>query len=165
MGKLKTFLKYIIWIVSLAAFSALLIYIGLNSTYKNIEAIQKPISQINVEIAQATTVNKKIYGKVTNTEENYINDKYIRVEIFNKRMESMGTKYLKIEDLDVGRTKLFAVNFTAQNIKYYTIDIVEDSVKTEKKKKKAEDLYKDIFTKEELKQRAIIGLLLYMLLV
>lgn len=165
MGKLKTFLKYIIWIVSLAVFSALLIYIGLNSTYKNIEAIQKPISQINVEIAQATTVNGKIYGKVTNTEENYINDKYIRVEIFNKRMESMGTKYLKIEDLDVGRTKLFAVNFTAQNIKYYTIDIVEDSVKTAEEAKKAEDLYKDIFTKEELKQRAIIGLLLYMLLV
>ncbi len=165
MGKLKTFLKYIIWIVSLVAFSALLIYIGLNSTYKNIEAIQKPISQINVEIAQATTVNGKIYGKVTNTEENYINDKYIRVEIFNKRMESMGTKYLKIEDLDVGRTKLFAVNFTAQNIKYYIIDIVEDSVKTAEEAKKAEDLYKDIFTKEELKQRAIIGLLLYMLLV
>ena len=165
MEILKTFLKYIIWIVSLAAFSALLIYIGLNSTYKNIEAIQKPISQINVEIAQATTVNGKIYGKVTNTEENYINDKYIRVEIFNKRMESMGTKYLKIEDLDVGRTKLFAVNFTAQNIKYYTIDIVEDSVKTAEEAKKAEDLYKDIFTKEELKQRAIIGLLLYMLLV
>ena len=165
MGKLKTFLKYIIWIVSLAAFSALLIYIGLNSTYKNFEAIQKPISHINVEIAQATTVNGKIYGKVTNTEENYINDKYIRVEIFNKRMESMGTKYLKIEDLDVGRTKLFAVNFTAQNIKYYIIDIVEDSVKTDEEAKKAEDLYKDIFTKEELKQRAIIGLLLYMLLV
>lgn len=165
MEKLKTFLKYIIWIVSLAAFSALLIYIGLNSTYKNIEPIQKPISQINVEIAQATTVNGKIYGKVTNTEENYINDKYIRVEIFNKRMESMGTKYLKIEDLDVGRTKLFAVNFTAENIKYYTIDIVEDSAKTAEEAKKAEDLYKDIFTKEELKQRAIIGLLLYMLLV
>lgn len=165
MGRLKTFLKYIIWIVSLAAFSALLIYIGLNSTYKNIESIQKPISQINVEIAQATTVNGKIYGKVTNTEENYINDKYIRVEIFNKRMESMGTKYLKIEDLDVGRTKLFAVNFTAENIKYYTIDIVEDSAKTAEEAKKTEDLYKDIFTKEELKQRAIIGLLLYMLLV
>lgn len=165
MGRLKTFLKYIIWIVSLAVFSALLIYIGLNSTYKNIEAVEKPISQINVEIAQATTVNGKIYGKVTNTEENYINDKYIRAEIFNKRMESMGTKYLKIEDLDVGRTKMFAVNFTAENIKYYTIDIVEDSVKTTEEAKKAEDLYKDIFTQKELKQRAIIGLLLYMLLV
>lgn len=59
MGRLKTFRKYIIWIVAFYLFTVICTYIGFNATYNNIDYIEKPIDQINVEIAQSTTVNRK----------------------------------------------------------------------------------------------------------
>ena len=83
MGRLKTFRKYIIWIVAFYLFSMLITYVGLNSTYKDISTSNELSNQVKVDIAQATKVNGRIYGEVTNSEENNLNGKYIKVKIYD----------------------------------------------------------------------------------
>lgn len=162
MGRIKTFAKYIIWLVAFYLFAMLMMYIGLNSSYKNIELSDENSEQIKIDIAQATKVNGRIYGEITSTEENNLNDKYIKVQIYNKKDELIGTKYLKIENTVVNEPKKFIVYFSAENIEKYSVDIVENA---EKEKEETDILYKRVFTDEELKQYAIIGLLLWALIV
>lgn len=161
MGRIKTFAKYIIWLVAFYLFAMLMMYIGLNSSYKNIELSDENSEQIKIDIAQATKVNGRIYGEITSTEENNLNDKYIKVQIYNKKDELIGTKYLKIENTVVNEPKKFIVYFSAENIEKYSVDIVENA---EKEKEETDILYKRVFTDEELKQYAIIGLLLWALI-
>lgn len=161
MGRLKTFRKYILWIVGFYIFSTLLIYIGLNTTYKDINNIESIPECVDVEVAEATKVNGRIYGKITNSEQNNLNGKFLKVQIYNYRNEYVATKYLEIKDTNLNEPKKFAVYFTAENIKGYTIEILEKTEKVEEEKIKAENLFKDIFTNTELKKYAIITLVLY----
>ena len=110
-------------------------------------------------MAQSTSVNGRIYGDVTSTEKNNLNGKYMKVDIFNKRDKLIGTKYLKLENLNLNEPRKFAVNFTADNIKKYEIDIVDDE-QTGGKILEAKRLYSDIFTDDELKGGMIFILVL-----
>ena len=58
MSRMQTFAKYVIWVIAFYFFSAFMIYVGLNSMYKNIE-VNKPLPKgVVVDIAQATSVNR-----------------------------------------------------------------------------------------------------------
>lgn len=59
MDRVQTFAKYVIWIIAFYFFSSFMIYVGLNTTYKNIEATKDLPEGVKVEIAQATSVNRK----------------------------------------------------------------------------------------------------------
>ena len=65
MGRLKTFRKYIIWIILFYLFTMLMTYIGFNSSYKNIESDVETPSQTKIDIAQSTKVNGRIVQKKT----------------------------------------------------------------------------------------------------
>jgi len=58
-----------------------------------------------------------------------------------------------------------AAPMTYENIGYYKVEIVEDSVETQKEVIKITDLYKDIFTDEELRMYAIVSLVLTLILI
>lgn len=160
MGRLKTFRKYILWIIGFYIFTMFCTYVGLNATYEDITAKQDIPTQMEIKLAQATKVNGRIYGEVTSTQENDLNGKYIKVEIYNKSDILTATKYLKIENTNYNEPKKFAVNFTAESIESYTIDIVDDSQKVEEEAARSEELFGDIFTKESLRTIVIIGLIL-----
>ena len=165
MGRIKTFAKYVLWVVGLYIFTMLCTYIGLNATYKNIHDIGELPNQVTILLAQATTVNGRIYGEVTSTEQNNLNGKYIKVGIYTKTGNFAGTKYLKIEDTKINEPKKFAVYFTAENIESYTIEVLEATEETEKDVQNAMDLFQDTFTNEELKTYAIVTLILVLILV
>lgn len=165
MDRLKTFGKYIIWIILLYIFTTFCTYVGFNATYKNINYKDSLPEQVKINMAQATKVNGRIYGEITSTEQNDLNGKYIKVSIYTKTGNLAGEKYLKIENTNINEPKKFAVNFTAENIKYYTVEILEDSVKTQEEAKKAYDLFGDKFTNEELKTYTIITLILTLMIV
>lgn len=59
MGRLQTFAKYVIWLIAFYFFSSFMIYVGLNSMYKNIEANLNLPEGVIVDFAQATSVNRK----------------------------------------------------------------------------------------------------------
>ena len=143
MGRLKTFRKYILWIIGFYIFTMFCTYVGLNATYEDITAKQDIPTQMEIKLAQATKVNGRIYGEVTSTQENDLNG-----------------KYLKIENTNYNEPKKFAVNFTAESIESYTIDIIDDSQKVEEEAARSEELFGDIFTKESLRTIVIIGLIL-----
>lgn len=164
MGRLKTFRKYILWLIGFAIFSWLCTYIGFNSTYKSMESYEIVPNEIDVVVAQSTKVNGRIYGEITNNLQSDFNGKYIKVEILNKNEKVVATKYLKIENAKINEPKKFAVNFTAENIKYYRMKIIDENAKNREEIEKAENLFKDVFTNEELKQYIIVGLLLRLII-
>ena len=161
MDRLKTFRKYVLWVVGFYILSTILIYIGLNSRYKNMTYSGELPGNVVIKLAQSTKVNGKILGEVKSTEDDNLNGKYIKVDIYTSKFSHAGTKYIKIENTEVNIPKKFAVYFTAENIEYYTVEIVSDSEETEQNKKRAIDLFGNEFTDEELKKYAIISLLLY----
>ena len=57
MDRLKTFRKYIIWIIAFFLFSTLISYIGLNAKYKNIESTGEMPGGVKINLSQATSVN------------------------------------------------------------------------------------------------------------
>ena len=161
MDRLKTFRKYVLWVVGFYILSTVLIYIGLNSRYQNMKYSGELPGNVVIKLAQSTKVNGKILGEIKSTEDDILNGKYIKVDIYTSKFSHAGTKYIKIENTEVNVPKKFAVYFTAENIEYYTVEIVSDSEETEQNKKRAIDLFGNEFTDEELKKYAIITLLLY----
>ena len=161
MGRLETFRKYIIWIILFYLFTMLMTYIGFNSSYKNIESDVEIPSQTKIDIAQSTKVNGRIFGEVTSTEENDLNGKYIKVQIFNRRDALVGTKYLKIEDVKINETKKFVVYFTAENVEKYKIEILEDSEELQNDIKSVSEMFKDVFTDKELSKSLVWAFVLW----
>ncbi len=161
MGRLKTFRKYIIWFILFYLFSSLMIYIGLNATYKNIDAKEDISCQIKIDLAQATKVNGRIFGEVTSSDENNLEGKYIKVQIYTKKGNLAGVKFMKIENTTVNEPKKFVTYFTAENIASYTVDIVDDSEETQNEIISVANLFKDVFTNEELQKTAVITFILY----
>lgn len=164
MGRLKTFRKYIIWVILCYLFTMLMTYIGLNSTYKDMEKNTEIPSQVKIDIAQATKVNGRIFGEVTSTEENDLNGKYIKIQIYNKKNELVGAKYLKIEETKINEPKKFVSYFTAENVGTYSIDIVDDSDELQSEIKSMSELFKGVFKEKELTKSLIWAYVLWALL-
>ncbi len=165
MGRLKTFRTYFFIFIGFYIFATIMIYIGLNATYRNIPSKYEVPSQINIDIAQSTKVNGRIYGEITSTKENNLEGKYLKVNIFNKSGNLVGTKYLKIEGTYVNKPKKFMVYFTAENIKFYTIEILDNTDDVRMAYEDSKNIYKDIFTDDELTGFGVIVLILGLTLI
>ena len=164
MSQLKKYGKYVLWIVLFYIFTMLLTYVGFNAMYKNIKTFSQVPEQVNIVLAQATKVNGRIYGEVTSTAENNLNGKYIRVRIYTGNNNFAGTRYIKIENVEDNVPKKFAVNFKAENIKYYTIELIDEQEQSEEHIAKIDEIYKNVFSLEKLKTVAIIWLVIKILL-
>ena len=160
MGRLKTFRTYIVLIIVFYLFTMIITFIGLNATYKNINLTEDLPEGLSINLAQATSVNGRIYGEVLSSEQNNLEGKYIKVDIFTKKGNDMGTKYIKIENTNINEPKKFAVFFTADNIKYYTIEVLDDTEEVRKQSDLVKELFGDVFTEEELKAVAILTLII-----
>ena len=161
MDRLKTFRKYIIWLIAFYIFTMLLTYIGLNSKYQNINSIGNVPDGVKINLSQATSVNGRVLGEVNSTEENNLNGKYLKVDIFSKTNKLIGTKYLKLEELKLNEPRKFAVYFSAENIKSFKVDVKDNTEEIEHDVIRVRDLYKKIFLDEDLKTSLIIALILY----
>ena len=84
MSRLKTLFMYALWIVLFIIFSEFLINVGLNSSYRPIER-RDSVSQVNVYQAEATLVNGRIRGLITNSETDNISNKYLEFDFYSKR--------------------------------------------------------------------------------
>ena len=154
MDTIKKFAKYAIWIILFWILSDILIYYGINSTYKAIAPKNEQTSQISVDNAEATTVNGRINGTVTNSEENDISGKYLKVDLYAESGNLLGTNYLKIGNMNSNETKNFETYFKIQDVKFYDISIVDE---------KAEGVASDKFMTEDMTKMAVLALLTYMI--
>ena len=163
MDRLKTLRKYIIWLIAFYLFAMIISYIGLNSRYSNIENSGEMPGNVKIDLAQATSVNGRILGKITSTEADNLNGKYLKVDIFSKRDELIGTKYLKLDNLKLNEPNRFAVYFSAQNIKKYSVDILDYSEELLKEESRVKEMYKKVFRDQDMPIWLIILLVAYAL--
>ena len=112
---------YIAILIGIFVLSDFLIYVGINSTYKDIQR-QDNNSEISVYQAQATYVNGRIRGIIKDTSN--ISNKYLEVELYSKRDVLMGRRYIEIQGNEENMQN-FEVLFRAKDVKYYKINTVD----------------------------------------
>ena len=153
MSTLKQFAKYIIWIILFWILSDILIYYGLNSTYKDIENKGDNISQVTLSAAEATKVNGRIIGKITNTEESDLSGKYLKINLYAESGNLLATEYVEIGNLRANEVKSFESYFKMQDVKSYDINIVDEK----------EENSDGVFMTEDMTKMGVLALLTYMI--
>ncbi len=130
MSRMKTFLIYVLILVGFIIFSEFLINVSLNSSYHQIGR-KDNLDQVTVYQAEATKVNARIKGTITNDAENPINKKYVRIDIYSERDVNVGTKYIDVENLEVGSKEEFALYFKAEDVGYYEVSYADEKTTEE----------------------------------
>lgn len=143
MDRMKTFAKYVIWLVLFYIFSNLMIYLNIESTYQNIGR-KDNLPQVTVYQAQATKVNGRIKGSIYNSEANKITNKYLRIDLYSERDVFLGSKYIDVSTMRDSETRNFEEYFKVQDVDYYEMKFVD-----EKEEGELPEMLKDL-TKEQV---------------
>ena len=127
MDRMKTFAKYIIWLVLFWILSDILIYFGINSTYKDIE--QRGEVPVGVEVVQmqATTVNGRIKLNVNDIS---LSGKVLKIDLYSSTGVNLGTQYLEIGKVKEKQSKEIETYFKISEVKSYEITVVEEMGKS-----------------------------------
>lgn len=152
MSRIKTLILYVIGIVAFYIFSQLIINISLESTYQKLER-KDNLNQVIINQAEATIVNGRIKGIITNPEGNKINANYLKFDFYSERDVLKGTKYIDISDIGIDETREIEMHFKLEDVNYYNISATND-----KQEKEIELLPKDL-TQPEIVLATIIVLL------
>lgn len=124
MDTLKLLGKYVLLLVGFIMLSEILINVGLNSTYEQIER-KDNIEQVNIYQAEATSVNGRIRGIITNSKPEELNGKYVRIDFYSKRDAYLGKKYIEINNLEQNETMGFEALFELQEVGSYEVVITD----------------------------------------
>lgn len=155
MDRMKTFFKYAMWIILFFILSEFLINVGLNSSYRDIQR-KDNIEQVIVYQAQATLVNGRVKGMVTNSEANNLNAKYVRFDFYSKRDILVGRKYIAINDLEVDKPQTFEFYFELKEVSSYEVFITDH--------KEDDDLEISLVPEEWTRPEIIMGTIFAMLI-
>lgn len=151
MDKLKKYFIYILLLVGFFILSNFLINVGLNSTYKKITRKEDNLSQVVIYQEEATFVNGRIKGIVSNT--STINDKYIKFDFYSERNVKLGSKYIEIDKTKVDMP--IEIYFKLRDVSYYTIATVNE-------KDKSGEI--DLIPKDLIKPEVLVGTAIAMLI-
>lgn len=143
MSRIKTFLKYAIWLIAFYIFSNIMIYFNLETTYQNIGR-KDNLPQVAIYQAQATKINGRIKGTVYNNSENKITSKYLRVDLYSARDILLGSKYIDVSTMRENETRNIEIYFKVQDVEYYEITFTD-----EKEEGELPEMIKDL-TREEV---------------
>ena len=154
MSRLKTFLKYVIWIVVFAVLSELLINASLKSSYADITR-KDTTAQVEITQAQATLVNGKIKGTIKDDRKDSLTGKYVEIKLYSNRDNEVGKRYIQIQTTDVNQTQDFNFYFEKNDVKSYKISIVNEKEEGEL----------EIFPKEMSRAEIFVATLFTMMMV
>lgn len=126
MARMKKFFLYAFLIAAFWIFSDILIYLSINSSYANVEARVFAISpEISVGESKATYVSGFIKGNIKNNTDTIMNNKYLKIELYSKRDVKLGTKYVKIENLEAGKNQNFEMWYKFTDVEYANITVTD----------------------------------------
>ena len=125
MDRVKTLFMYASWVILFFIFSNFLINVGLNATYKPIER-RDNVSQVNIYQAEATLVDGRIRGIITNSETEDLSGKYLEVDFYSGRDVYLGRKIININQLQANETQNFEILFKLEDVEYYSVSIVDE---------------------------------------
>lgn len=127
MAKMKKIFLYIFLIIAFWIFSDILIYLSINSTYANVDAkvyVNSP--EIIIGESKATYVNGFVRGSIKNNTDGIINEKYLKIDLYSARNVKLGTKYVKIENLEVNGYQDFEMWYKFTDVDYANITITDN---------------------------------------
>ncbi len=153
MSTLKTFAKYAIWLILFWVLSDILIYYGINSTYKAISNKGENSKQVTINSAEATKVNGRIIGKISNDDENDLSGKFLKIDLYAENGNLLATEYEEIGNLRTNEVKDFETYFKMQDVKSYEITVVDQK----------EESSEGVFMTEDMTQIGVLALLTYMI--
>lgn len=127
MKRLKTFLIYALIIAAFWVFSDILIYVAVNGTYAYTDAkIQTNSPEIIVKDSKATYINGYVKGSIKNNTEGIINEKYVKIDLYSPRDVKLGTKYVKVENLQPNQYQDFEMWYKYTDVEYAVITTTDD---------------------------------------
>lgn len=126
MDKMKRFGKYVLWIILFWIFSDILIYAGINSTYKDIKVKGDIPTGIEISQIQATTVN----GRIRLETDYSLSGKYIKIDLYSANNNILGTQYIEIGNVGENQSKEIETYFKISEVKSCEISIVDQPGET-----------------------------------
>ena len=84
------------------------------------------ISQVNIYQAEATMVNGRIRGLITNSEPENLSGKYLEFDFYSERDVFLGRKFIDINELQENETQNFEILFKLKEVDYYTVSVVDE---------------------------------------
>lgn len=141
MNRLKTFGKYILILVAFFFFSRILIFIGLNNTYDNIELKGSVPQGVSIASAKATAVNGEIKGSISEE----IDSKYVKFNFYTDINTLAGSYYITPSELENNNFEFY---FKLNYVESYSIEITDE---------KPEAVNLDDFSSEEFSQALILS--------
>ena len=105
--------------------SDVLINVSLNTSYHTITR-KDNLEQVVINQAEATQVNLRIKGTVTNLVENPITLKYMRVDFYSERDNLVGSRYIDVSNLKENESMDVEINLRLDDIDSYSISFTND---------------------------------------
>ena len=118
---MKTLAGYALWILLFWILSDILIYFGINSTYKDIKQRGETPQGIEIVHVQATTVNGRIKIKATDSS---LSGKFLKVDLYSSSGINLGTQYIELGKLR--QDKEIETYFKISEVKSYEITVVDE---------------------------------------
>ena len=101
MATVKKIAFYGILIVVFAIFTNCMMKVGLRNTYKTIS------------------------GEIKNNSDKDIERMYIKLDLYSKRNVNLGTEYLEVNNLKIGKEQEFEIKYRYSNVNHYEIKIID----------------------------------------
>lgn len=127
MKRMKTFFIYALLIAAFWIFSNLIIYISVNGTYRDKDTkVYVSSPEIIISESKATYINGYVKGSIKNNTEEIINNKYLKIDMYSARNVNLGTKYIKIDNLQLNATQEFEMWYKFTDVNYVIITTTDD---------------------------------------
>lgn len=132
MDRMKTFLTYVLLTIGFFILSVFLENKLLFAMYSNISGDLNSYYRgnefrINNINAKACNVNGYITFDLMNTTESFIDQCYLKIDLYNKQDLLADTEYIAILGMQPGDLKNFNIKFKANNIKRFSVSVVENT--------------------------------------
>ena len=126
MAKIKQYFIYVLLIAAFWIFSDILIYLSINTAYANVDVKVYPIApEIIIGESKATYVNGYVKGMIKNNTEEIMNNKYLKIDLYSARDVLLGTKYVKIENLEANKYQNFEMWYKFTDVDYANITVTD----------------------------------------
>lgn len=152
MARMKTFFRYFLIFVAIYVVSQILIDAYIKASYYKINSYEIKDDAITVTImsARASKDNGYIEGKISNSTNDKIPSKYMKVELYSENDVNLGEEYVKIDEMEKNNIKDFKVSFSCDNVKHFVISFLTPEEKAQEDAKKDTSLFPSFNKNEEV---------------
>lgn len=128
MKTMKLFKNLFILFIFIFVFVSYMSDAFIMSTYTLISKSEVISESPKIEIleARSTNINGFVIARITNNTGSKIDNQYIKLDFFSKYDNNLGTKYLKINNLEVNESQEFKLDYKYEGVTKIIGTVVEE---------------------------------------